>query len=58
MSGRDWDLVPGQLAAQLRRLGQREADLASAADIAYEPGPTTGVAELKIDELDQVGDME
>ncbi len=52
------DLVAGQLAAELRRLEQREAALAPAADVGGDPAPALGIAELLVDEVDQVVDVE
>src|SRR5215475_10189764 len=54
----DRHLVAGQLAADRRRLQQREADLAAAADIGDDAAPALRVAELLRDQVDEVIDVE
>src|SRR5215204_3491410 len=56
--GADRRLVAGQLAAERGRLQQREAALTAAADVRGDPAPAFGVAELAVDEVDQVVDVE
>ncbi len=54
----DGHLVAGQLAAQLGRLGERQAHVAAAADVDGGAGPVTGPHELVVDQVDQVADVE
>ena len=50
--------LPGELAAQLGRLEQREAALAAAADVDRRAGPVLGTSQLLLDQLDQVVDVQ
>ncbi len=54
----DRHLVAGQLAAERGRLQQREAALAAAADVGGDAAPALRVAELLVDQVDQVVDVE
>src|SRR3954454_16966648 len=54
----DLHLVAGQLAADLGGLQQREAALATAADVGDGTAPTLRLAQLLVDQVDQVVDVE
>src|SRR3954467_5124141 len=49
--GADLDVVARDLAAQVGRLAQREADVAAAANVEGLPIPVLGIGELTVDEV-------
>ena len=51
-------VLPGDLGAQRGRLQQRQAAVASAADVDRDAVPALGTVELLVEQLEQVLDVE